>query len=183
MLQAEALLTCLSYSLRLSRTSKYMLIGRKQQPGLLHSAVFFFLLLLGLTCQDIVTVRFQGLTQHVCEAPCYSNQGSHSVLLALSWCASEIRLSGLLPRTVRLMVCSAYCTHLLQNGEALIKYGERGDKLYLIRYGKVRILRPDDSAPGGRVEVAKLGRGNLVGERTVVTGAYYGLLHTIVTSA
>lgn len=58
----------------------------------------------------------------------------------------------------------------MQNGEALIKYGERGDKLYLIRYGKVRILRPDDSAPGGRVEVAKLGRGNLVGERTVVTG-------------
>lgn len=57
-----------------------------------------------------------------------------------------------------------------QNGEALIKYGERGDKLYLIRYGKVRILRPDDSAPGGRVEVAKLGRGSLVGERTVVTG-------------
>jgi cGMP-dependent protein kinase len=60
---------------------------------------------------------------------------------------------------------------LPQNGEALIKYGERGDKLYLIRYGKVRILRPDDSASGGRVEVAKLGRGNLVGERTVVTGA------------
>ncbi len=59
-----------------------------------------------------------------------------------------------------------------QNGEALIKYGERGDKLYLIRYGKVRILRPDDSAPGGRVEVAKLGRGNLVGERTVVTGKH-----------
>lgn len=67
---------------------------------------------------------------------------------------------------------------LLQNGEALIKYGERGDKLYLIRYGKVRILRPDDSAPGGRVEVAKLGRGNLVGERTVVTGMSYSLLHT-----
>ena len=60
----------------------------------------------------------------------------------------------------------------MQNGEALIKYGERGDKLYLIRYGKVRILRPDDSAPGGRVEVAKLGRGNLVGERTVVTGKH-----------
>ena len=57
-----------------------------------------------------------------------------------------------------------------QDGEALIRYGERGDKLYLIRYGKVRILRPDESAPGGRVEVAKLGRGNLVGERTVVTG-------------
>jgi len=63
-------------------------------------------------------------------------------------------------------------TNCAQNGEALIKYGERGDKLYLIRYGKVRILRPDDSAPGGRVEVAKLGRGNLVGERTVVTGKH-----------
>ena len=75
--------------------------------------------------------------------------------------------------------CSAHFTYLLQNGEALIKYGERGDKLYLIRYGKVRILRPDDSAPGGRVEVAKLGRGNLVGERTVVTGASYSVLHTI----
>ena len=65
----------------------------------------------------------------------------------------------------------------LQNNEALIKYGERGDKLYLIRYGKVRILRPDDSAPGGRVEVAKLGRGNLVGERTVVTGTLYTRIH------
>ncbi|DBB18151.1 hypothetical protein WJX82_009716 [Trebouxia sp. C0006] len=67
-------------------------------------------------------------------------------------------------------VASRMREKVYQNGEALIKYGERGDKLYLIRYGKVRILRPDDSAPGGRVEVAKLGRGNLVGERTVVTG-------------
>lgn len=66
------------------------------------------------------------------------------------------------------------CATLLQDGEALIRYGERGDKLYLIRYGKVKILRPDDSAPGGRVEVAKLGRGNLVGERTVVTGKVLG---------
>ena len=64
-----------------------------------------------------------------------------------------------------------------QDGEALIRYGERGDKLYLIRYGKVRILRPDESAPGGRVEVAKLGRGNLVGERTVVTGECATQLH------
>ena len=79
------------------------------------------------------------------------------------------------------MSCSAHITNLLQNGEALIKYGERGDKLYLIRYGKVRILRPDDSAPGGRVEVAKLGRGNLVGERTVVTGVSDDLLRIVLT--
>lgn len=76
--------------------------------------------------------------------------------------------------SVKYAVSVLYLTgaNCAQNGEALIKYGERGDKLYLIRYGKVRILRPDDSAPGGRVEVAKLGRGNLVGERTVVTGKH-----------
>ena len=64
----------------------------------------------------------------------------------------------------------------------MIKYGERGDKLYLIRYGKVRILRPDDSAPGGRVEVAKLGRGNLVGERTVVTGKHKAQINAVAVS-
>jgi CRP-like cAMP-binding protein len=51
-------------------------------------------------------------------------------------------------------------------GEALISYGERGDELYLIRYGKVRVLVPDDK--GGRFEVALLGRGQFVGERAVI---------------
>ena len=50
----------------------------------------------------------------------------------------------------------------------MIKYGERGDKLYLIRYGKVKVLRPDDK--GGRIEVAKLGRGSFVGERALIAG-------------
>ena len=51
----------------------------------------------------------------------------------------------------------------------LINYGERGDKLYLIRYGKVKVMRPDDN--GGRIEVVQLGRGQFVGERTLITGA------------
>lgn len=55
-----------------------------------------------------------------------------------------------------------------EDGQALIKYGERGDELYLIRYGKVRVLRPDEQR--GRVEVAVLGRGQFVGERTIITG-------------
>ena len=50
----------------------------------------------------------------------------------------------------------------------MIKYGERGDKLYLIRYGKVKVLRPDDQV--GRIEVAKLGRGSFVGERALIAG-------------
>jgi len=53
-----------------------------------------------------------------------------------------------------------------QDGQALIKYGERGDELYLIRYGKVRVMRPDGN--GGRIEAAVLGRGQFVGERAVI---------------
>uniref|UniRef100_A0A383VZL0 cGMP-dependent protein kinase n=1 Tax=Tetradesmus obliquus TaxID=3088 RepID=A0A383VZL0_TETOB len=52
------------------------------------------------------------------------------------------------------------------DAEALIRYGERGDEMYLIRYGKVRVLVPD--AKGGRIEVAVLGRGQFVGERSVI---------------
>ncbi|KAK9812821.1 hypothetical protein WJX72_004332 [[Myrmecia] bisecta] len=69
---------------------------------------------------------------------------------------------------VLIMVAARMAEEVYQDGQALIKYGERGDKLYLIRYGKVRVLRPDDK--GGRVEVAVLGRGHFVGERTLITG-------------
>ena len=53
-----------------------------------------------------------------------------------------------------------------QDGQALIKYGERGDELFLIRYGKVKVMRPDGN--GGRVLGVVLGRGQFVGERAVV---------------
>ncbi|MEW5320291.1 MAG: hypothetical protein WDW38_011373 [Sanguina aurantia] len=53
-----------------------------------------------------------------------------------------------------------------QDGQALIKYGERGDEMYLIRYGKVKVMRPDGK--GGQVEAVRLGRGQFVGERAVI---------------
>eukprot|EP00879_Flechtneria_rotunda_P001387 GHRR01001538.1.p1 GENE.GHRR01001538.1~~GHRR01001538.1.p1 ORF type:complete len:1213 (+),score=453.23 GHRR01001538.1:393-3641(+) len=52
------------------------------------------------------------------------------------------------------------------DADALIHYGERGDEMYLIRYGKVRVLVPDGK--GSRIEVAVLGRGQFVGERSVI---------------
>jgi CRP-like cAMP-binding protein len=54
-----------------------------------------------------------------------------------------------------------------RDGEALIQYGERGDEMYLVRYGKVRVLVPTDGGKG-RLEVAVLGRGQFVGERSVI---------------
>ncbi|PNW86201.1 hypothetical protein CHLRE_02g076900v5 [Chlamydomonas reinhardtii] len=55
---------------------------------------------------------------------------------------------------------------MYEDGQPLIRIGERGDELFLIRYGKVRVFRPDGN--GGRVEVAVLGRGQFVGERAVI---------------
>ncbi|KAG1669686.1 hypothetical protein FOA52_002070 [Chlamydomonas sp. UWO 241] len=55
---------------------------------------------------------------------------------------------------------------LYENGESLITYGESGDELYLIRYGKVRVMRPDGN--GGRVTAVVLWRGQFVGERAVI---------------
>lgn len=112
------------------------------------------------------------MADRICiQGPTVQFSGSLMLFLLTLSCASLTRPRGYLSELCFSCLAQHSLTHVPQNGEALIKYGERGDKLYLIRYGKVRILRPDDSAPGGRVEVAKLGRGNLVGERTVVTGA------------
>ncbi|GIL52865.1 hypothetical protein Vafri_8639 [Volvox africanus] len=55
---------------------------------------------------------------------------------------------------------------MYEDGQPLIRIGERGDELFLIRYGKVRVFRPDGN--GGHVEVAVLGRGQFVGERAVI---------------
>ncbi|KAG1663103.1 hypothetical protein FOA52_010506 [Chlamydomonas sp. UWO 241] len=53
-----------------------------------------------------------------------------------------------------------------QDGENLIRYGERGEELYMIRYGKVKVMRPDSSGPPALA--ALLGRGQFVGERAVI---------------
>ncbi len=81
---------------------------------------------------------------------------------------TEQRCIQLWQQPVKESAAAALCPCHLQDGTPLIKYGERGDKLYLIRYGKVKVLRPDDK--GGRIEVAKLGRGSFVGERALIAG-------------
>ena len=47
--------------------------------------------------------------------------------------------------------------------------GERGEKLYIIRYGQVKVQIP--LKDGSRKDVAMLGRGQFIGERTLITGA------------
>jgi cGMP-dependent protein kinase len=54
-----------------------------------------------------------------------------------------------------------------EDGEALIKYGERGHKLFLIRYGRVDVQVPLPN--GEKLHVNTLGRGHFVGERTLIT--------------
>lgn len=49
-----------------------------------------------------------------------------------------------------------------------MRHGETGTKFYVIRYGKVRVMRP---LPNGETaEICKLRRGQFVGERTLITG-------------
>lgn len=65
-----------------------------------------------------------------------------------------IRVAGKMPERV------------YEDDQPLIRYGERGDEMYLIRYGKVRVLVPGKD--GSRIQVAILGRGQFVGERSVI---------------
>lgn len=60
---------------------------------------------------------------------------------------------------------------LLQDGELLIRMGERGAKLYLIRSGQICVTRPAEQAGSPATLLAVLGRGQFVGERTLVTGS------------
>ena len=59
----------------------------------------------------------------------------------------------------------------MQDGQALIRMGEQGTKLFLIRKGQVCVMRPSDQKGGPPHTLATLGRGHFVGERTLVTGA------------
>jgi cGMP-dependent protein kinase len=52
-----------------------------------------------------------------------------------------------------------------QDGEYLIRTGDQADGLYVIRYGSVKVQVE------GKV-LATLGRGQFVGERTLVTGVH-----------
>lgn len=57
-----------------------------------------------------------------------------------------------------------------QDGQSLIRMGEHGTKLFLIRQGQVCVMRPSAQKGGPPLTLAVLGRGHFVGERTLVTG-------------
>ena len=60
---------------------------------------------------------------------------------------------------------------MLQDGQALVRHGEAGSRFFVIRYGRVRVMRPQPN--GASVEVVVLKRGQLVGERTLITGVIW----------
>ena len=59
---------------------------------------------------------------------------------------------------------------VVQDGQHLIRMGEEGNKLYLIRTGRICVVKPAGHSGGQAVTLAILGRGHFVGERTLVTG-------------
>ncbi len=61
---------------------------------------------------------------------------------------------------------------VVQDGQPMIRMGEQGTKLYLIRKGQVCVMRPPDQPGGSAITLAVLGRGHFVGERTLVTGEH-----------
>ena len=60
----------------------------------------------------------------------------------------------------------------MQDGQHLIRMGEQGTKLYLIRKGQICVTKPAEQSGGQAVTLAVLGRGHFVGERTLVTGSF-----------
>ena len=57
-------------------------------------------------------------------------------------------------------------------GEVLVREGERGDSLYLISQGQVRVTKSADD--GETLELALLGPGDFFGERSLLTGELRG---------
>lgn len=55
------------------------------------------------------------------------------------------------------------------HGQPIIRYGTKADDLFIVRRGHVVVTRPGDDQQ--QVFLARLGEGQLLGQRTVVTGA------------
>ena len=53
-------------------------------------------------------------------------------------------------------------------GDVILREGDRGETMYLLMEGQVRI---ETSAPNGTLQLAELGRGACVGEVSVLTGS------------
>ncbi|KAK9795533.1 hypothetical protein WJX73_010591 [Symbiochloris irregularis] len=76
-------------------------------------------------------------------------------------------LKGLTDRAI-VKVGERVQEQVFEDGQALVRHGETGTNFFIIRYGRVRVMRP---LPDGSLkEVCVLRRGQLVGERTLITG-------------
>jgi NTE family protein len=80
--------------------------------------------------------------------------------------AESSMLGGLDP-DARAFVCAHLEPRVVPGGTVLMEQGERGDSLYLIAVGRLRVTVTRDD--GSSVVVAELGRGELVGELALLT--------------
>lgn len=77
-------------------------------------------------------------------------------------------LFGELNETIRDAVADALDTTRITGGSRLFAQGDAGDAAYLVLSGRLRVERPQ----GGRIQVLReVGRGELVGELSLLTGA------------
>lgn len=79
----------------------------------------------------------------------------------------ELPLLKILPDNELIAVVGRLTERMFEDGDYLTRIGERGDELYIIRHGKVRVRTPDRS--GTKQDIALLGRGHIVGERAVMS--------------
>ena len=59
-------------------------------------------------------------------------------------------------------------TQRFSDGSVIIRKGDIGDRLFFIRRGRVSVQRPGEN--GQSMQLAVLGRGEIIGQRTLITG-------------
>jgi predicted acylesterase/phospholipase RssA len=78
----------------------------------------------------------------------------------------EVGLLGSLGRRSRKRLAERVSTHSLRAGEWLFRAGEPGDRLYVVRSGRLDVIAEDDD----RV-LRRVGRGEMLGELALLTGS------------
>jgi len=79
----------------------------------------------------------------------------------------SVAFSGLTPSTLA-NVAEKMSLERFPAGAVIVRQGDVGDKLYLIRRGKVEVFIDDDQ--GNRRQVAPLGEGDIFGEMALLSG-------------
>jgi predicted acylesterase/phospholipase RssA/CRP-like cAMP-binding protein len=77
---------------------------------------------------------------------------------------------GLLDDPALAGVVADLSTVHLRAGDTLFTAGDPGDALYVVVYGRLRAVLPDENADGGERLLGEIGRGESVGEMALLTG-------------